>query len=222
MRKLLIVILFTGSLLFQSACGKTSNFPSTGNKTQPPVTLPASITPVATIEPAGTPVPTIDENLMVRLTNSCFLLDGHDLASLFTRAEVVQNPAKSGPVSHPVFSDHNAAGKETTCLYYDFSNPDFKGDTLQVTYWADIPDPSHTDAWAQAWSQAQKQPGALEITAIGDQAFFQDGHLSFKKGTLFFTLEVIGTNIDPKTSAGADQQLEIEKRLALDMLGRLD
>ncbi len=218
MRKLLIVILFTGSLDLQSACNRTLVAPATASRTQPAVTALASSTPTA---PESTAVPAIEDNLRMRLTNTCFLLDGHDLASLFTRAEVVQNPPKSGPVNQPVFSDLKAAGTETTCLYYDFSNPDFKGDTLQITYWAYIPDPAQFDVWEQAFSQACSQPGAQDIPEIGNQACFHDGRLSFQKGNLYFTLEVIGTNIDPKTSAGVDQQIAIEKRLAQAMLGRL-
>ncbi len=91
---------------------------------------------------------------------------------------------------------------------------------VQITYWIDTPDPSAAGSWERAWERL-KSSGGKEISGIGDAAYFNDGRLTFQKGTIYFTVEAIDNHLDMKTAAGVSQQLEIEKRMAQDMLGRL-
>lgn len=90
---------------------------------------------------------------------------------------------------------------------------------LQVNYWVDTPNQATPAAWAQVWADASSQ-AAQPVSGIGDGAFYENGKMSFKKGDIYMTIEVIGTgnSLDTTTSAGVEQQIKIEKQIAQDAL----
>lgn len=91
---------------------------------------------------------------------------------------------------------------------------------LQLTYWVDVPDQGSSQAAEQAFANA-KSKAAQTISGIGEDVFFNKGRLTFKKGDVYVTVEGINTSVDTTTSAGLDQQIETEKQIAADILGRL-
>lgn len=91
---------------------------------------------------------------------------------------------------------------------------------LQVSYWVDIPRQATPAAWAQVWKDADSK-GVQTVAGVGDGAFFENGRLTFKKNDIYITIEAIGTYFNSGTSTVVDQQVQIEKQLALDVLGRL-
>ncbi|MEJ2555173.1 MAG: hypothetical protein P8186_02855 [Anaerolineae bacterium] len=124
-------------------------------------------------------------------------------------------------VNHLVFSKATISATESSCVYYVFHEPGSKDmELLQVTYWVDRPDQAAPSAWAQVWVDA-RATAAQAVSGIGDGAFYHDGRLTFKKGSLYVTIEIVDTNLNTDTSAGAHQQIEMEKRIALDTLSRL-
>jgi hypothetical protein len=154
--------------------------------------------------------------------NSCSLLTSRDVASLFSSAEVEGPKHQVSQVNHLVFSTAAISATESSCIYYTFHEPGSKDmELLQVTYWVDIPEQAAPSAWAQVWVDASSKAGQT-VSGIGDGAFYNDGRLTFKKGSLYVTIEIVGTNLNTDTSAGVNQQIEMEKRIALDALSRLE
>lgn len=220
MKRFLLITFITSSLLLTSACSGV-NIPAQAatatNTPSPPPTPQIGLnsgkqTPTPTPPGTGAVSPAIDQ---------CNLLDSRDLASLFSSAEVVLPQPKTSQVNHPIFAKQNAPASEATCVYYAYHQPGEKTmEMLQVTYWIDIPNQATPTAWAKVWSDASSQ-GAQAVSDVGDAAFFANGRLTFKKGNTYVTIEAIGTYLNTGTSTGEKQQIQIEKRLALDALGRL-
>jgi len=119
-------------------------------------------------------------------------------------------------VNHVIFSTQNVSANEISCIYYVFYLPgSANGEVLQVNYWVDTPNQATPAAWAQIWTDASSQ-AAQSISGIGDSAFYENGKMTFKKGDIYMTIEVVGTSnsLDTKTSAGVEQQIKIEKQIA--------
>jgi hypothetical protein len=93
------------------------------------------------------------------------------------------------------------------------------GQTLQVSYWVDTPAQVTPAAWAQVWTDASSRV-SQSVSGIGEGAFYKDGKLAFKKGDIYTTIEVEGTgaSLNTSTPAGMEDQLKIEKQVALDAL----
>jgi len=179
--------------------------------TQPPGTSPA-VTPA----PGTSPTPPVNPALAARLTNTCDLLSSHDLAKILVTGELEREPVQTNQVDHPLFSAENVPATEVTCVYYEFHNPGKKNqELLQVTYWLDLPGQgASATAWQKAWMDAAQ--AAQPVSGIGDQAFLsQYGELSFKQGSLYFTLQVVDT------SRTAQQNDQITHQVANDMLNNL-
>lgn len=154
------------------------------------------------------------------LVNSCELLNSRDLASLFTsHTEVILPKPQVHPVEHPIFSKGHASGTETTCVYYAFYHPGSKSEVmLQVNYWLDVPASyASPEFWTDDWTQA-KSRATQTISDLGKGAFFKDGQLSFKMDNWYVTVEATETDLDLTTSVGVNQQVALEKQLAIDML----
>ena len=191
MHKLLIPIL-VGLLLITSGCATASPPPSY----------------VMTQTAANTVIDT------------CGLLDSRDLANLFTsHTEVILPKPQINQVEHPIFSKGHASGTETSCIYYAFYHPGSKSEVmLQVNYWLDIPAPNASaQAWSQDWTQA-KSVATQNIPDLSNDAFFKDGQLTFKMDNWYVTVEATETDLDLKTPVGVNQQIAIEKQIAVDML----
>jgi len=218
MKMYLVVTTIIMLLLTTSACAVS------GNTSAP--TGPTEILSTKTPEEStatSTSQPELTESPVNILTNSCHLLDSRDLASFFTSHTEIQLPKPQiSQVTHPIFSTENAAGKETSCDFYAFHLPGSSAEVmLQVNYWVDVPSPSaSSDVWTQAWTQAKSKAAQRDMSGIGDDSFYTDGRLTFKKGNLYVTIEAAETDLDLKTPTGLDRQVAIEKQIALDMLRR--
>lgn len=154
------------------------------------------------------------------LIDTCNLLDSRDLANLFTsHTEVILPKPQINDVEHPIFSKGHASGTETSCIYYAFFHPGLKSEVmLQVNYWLDVPAPNASaQAWSQDWTQA-KSVATQNISNLGNEAFFNNGQLTFKMDNWYVTVEATETDLDLKTPVGVNQQVAIEKQLAIDML----
>jgi hypothetical protein len=182
MGKLLIFSLFIGVLFTVSGCGGAH--PSSGAEGKIPAPT-ATPTNQATVGPS--------EATLARLMNSCNLLTSRDVASLFSSAEVEGPKHQVSQVNHLVFSTAAISATESSCIYYVFHEPGSKDmELLQVTYWLDIPEQATPSAWAQVWVDASSKAGQT-VSGIGDGAFYNDGRLTFKKSSLYVTIEIVGT-----------------------------
>jgi len=183
---------------------------------------PGQLINTASAEPTLTPLPTPLETTIDRITNKCDLLNSHDLAGLFPSAEVTRPVHQLSQVNHLSFSQEKISSREASCVYYDFHRPGSKDmEMLQVTYWVDVPDQAAPEAWNQVWADARREADQV-VPNIGDDAFYKQGRLAIKKGGIYLTIEVIGTKLNTDSREGTNQQIEIEKQLALDALSRLD
>ena len=91
---------------------------------------------------------------------------------------------------------------------------------LQVNYWIDVPAPyASAELWNDDWTQA-RSTAAQAVSDLGNEAFFKDGQLSFKMDNWYVTVEATESDLDLKTPVGVNQQLAIEKQIAIDMLAR--
>ena len=161
-----------------------------------------------------TPSPAPEGTAAYRLTNYCDLLDSHDIASLFSSAEVMKPVHQVNQVKHVIFSTEGVSATESSCINYAFHQPGSKNaKMLQVTYWVDIPDRAAAGAWAKVWTDAKAQ-AAQTVSNTGEDAFYNQGRLTFKEGDIYVTLEAVGTYLNTDTQAGVTQQVEIEKQLA--------
>lgn len=221
MKKLCSVLLLTGIFFSLLGCsgGKTSSKP----ESKTPMQTAIATRQVATrpVEATPSPSPSPESTQISALTNNCDLLDSRQLASFFSSAEVVLPTPQVSQVEQPVFSTQSAPATDVSCVFYVFHNPGSKDMVLlQVTYWLDLPDQVGSSVWTQVWSDASSQ-AAQSVSGIGEAAFYQDGRLSFKQGNLYVTVEVIGTQVSTQTPAGVQQQIDTEKKVALDILSRL-
>jgi hypothetical protein len=152
--------------------------------------------------------------------DTCDLLNSRDLASLFTsHTEVILPKPQVDDVEHPIFSTGHASGTETSCVYYAFYHPGSNSEVmLQVNYWIDVPAPyASPDFWNDDWTQARSK-ATQTVSDLGKEAFFKDGQLSFKMDNWYVTVEATESDLDLNTSVGVNQQLAIEKQIAIDML----
>ncbi len=168
--------------------------------------------------PSSSPAP--EKTTVYHLTSYCALLNSRDIASLFSSAEVMKPVHQVSRVNHTVFSTENVSATESSCINYAFHRPGSnEGEMLQVTYWVDVPEHATASAWAQLWTDA-KSKAAQAISDIGEDAFYENGRLTFKEGNVYVTLEAVGTYLNTSTQAGVTQQMEIEKQLARDASNR--
>jgi hypothetical protein len=221
MKKLFGVFMLAGLFLSVLGCsgGKAPSNPESKSSKQTEIptiqvaTRPAEATPV--------PSPSPESAQIGELTNNCDLLDSRELAGFFSSAEVVLPTPQVSQVEQPVFSTQSAPATEVSCVFYVFHNPGSKDMVLlQVTYWLDLPDQAAPSVWSQVWTDASSL-AAQAVSGTGEAAFYQDGRLSFKQGNLYVTIEAIGTQVSTQTPAGVQQQLDTEKKVALDIMGRL-
>ena len=191
--------------------------PNTGSTSSPPSDSGAAVTSTPSL-PKASP-PTLGNTL--KMANSCDLINSYDLASLFpAHNEIIRDAPKTGPVSHPPFSQVAAAGTQETCVFYDFHQPGkVSGWMLQVTYLVDTPDPSAQQAWAQAWSANAKS--GQPVSDLGVEAFASGANLFIKKGNTYLTFESVDTHLNLKTAAGMQQVLAYNEQLAKDGLPNL-
>jgi hypothetical protein len=206
--RLIVISVWLGVVCLLAACGGAGPSP-TAQEPTPPAAATATVAAV----PSAT---------VAFLTEGCTLLNSRDVASLFSTAEVEGPRHQVSQVSHPIFSTESISATESSCIYDVFHRPGTKEqEFLEVTYWLDLPGPHVTPpAWAQVWATTRAS-AAQQVSGVGDAAFYDNGTLSFKKGTMYVTIEIIGTGVNPGTSAGAAQQLQMETQIALDAVGRL-
>jgi hypothetical protein len=158
---------------------------------------------------------------MDQLTSGCKLIDSRDLAELFSTAEMIGPVHTVGQVNHTIFSTEASSATESSCVYNVFHRPGKQDEKfLQVTYWVDIPDQATPNAWAQVGADA-KAKAAQTVPGIGDGAFYENGLLTFESGAIYVTIGIVDTDLNTNASAGVNQQIEIEKQIALDAQGRL-
>jgi hypothetical protein len=217
----LLKVLMVSFLFAATGCSGVTSTPGPGHQTPTsPPTPAAQATPTPT-EPVSTPPPSPPSTAASLITSRCSLLNSHDLASLYpTHTEVMLPTPQVSRVTHVVFSTQNVSANEISCVYYVFHLPGKNTEqVLQVNYWVDTPEKAADAAWAQIWADASSQ-AAQSISGIGDGAFYENGKLTFKKGDIYMTLEITGTSdtLDTKTNAGVEQQIKLEKQVALDAL----
>jgi hypothetical protein len=191
--------LFATLAMLLGACGQADSnlIPNTGNS-------------------RSSRMPLVDPTLANQLTNSCILLNSHDLARILATNELARDPVTVKAFDHPIFSEQPVSVNEVSCRFYEFHNPRKAGEELlQVTYWVDIPGQGvSSEAWRQSWLQAAAS-GQM-VSGIGEQAFQgENGRLTFEQGNLYFTVEIV----DPSRSAAQNEQ--ISRLVAVDMIQRL-
>ncbi len=213
MKRAFAIAFLAGLMLAMSACASSI-----------PTPVPAAIT-----TPASAPVPTATPVLMTRqdpsqskipLTTACKLITTHDVAGFFA-AEVDQPLYEANVINQVIFSTQRVSANEAYCIYNAFHNPGAgAGTTYQLTYWVDTPAQATPEEWAKIWTDA-KSKAARPISDIGDDAFYNQGKLTFKKGSTYVTVEVGSTRIDTATADGVNQQIDIEKTAAQKALSRM-
>jgi hypothetical protein len=207
--------------------GPATASPTAGDLSIPPISLPAPDNAAGGTVPAGTApagtaladsATTSTPDPYLALTNSCGLLNSHDLASLLQTAEVTHTPPQVRSVKQPIFSLDSASARELSCVFYAFHQPGKKtGFMLQVNYWVDLPDSTGRARLSKAWADTQIQ-AAQPVYGIGDAGIWRNGRLTFKQGEVYVTVETIRTDQDAHTPDGAKLQLETEKQVAQAML----
>jgi hypothetical protein len=181
-------------------------------------TAQTAATPNSSAQPAS-PLPAAT-GTAASLTSRCNLLNSRDVASFFSSAEVQTPVHKVQHVDQPVFATQAAPATESSCIYYIFHQPGkATGQTLQITYWLDVPDQPGSAQWTQAWADAAN--AGQQVPGIGDSAFTNNGRLTFKRGDVYITIDLTTTYLDLNTSAGVEQQMQIARQTASDILGRL-
>jgi hypothetical protein len=124
-------------------------------------------------------------------------------------------------VNHTIFSTETVSATESSCVYYVFHRPGKKDEKfLQATYWVDIPDQAMSSGWAQVWADAEAR-AAQTVPGVGGGAFYDNGLLTFESSGIYVTIGIVDTDLNTDTSAGVNQQIEMEKQIALDAQGRL-
>lgn len=189
----------------------------------------ASPTPPATNTPL--PVPTVATATPIVLTRqepsdanrpltaNCELVTRGDMAGIF--GGEVNQPMYQGSTTNVLpFSNTRVSADEYVCIYFAFHNSgSVNGTTYQITYWVDRPGSTPANQWAQAWNDS-KSGAAQSVSGVGDDAFYKEGRLTFKKGNAYVTIEVLATKMDTNTTEGMNQQIDLEKKVALKALMR--
>lgn len=224
MRKLyLSATLITLSFAASACSGLAAN---SRQPTAPPIAAAPTSTPTESEAPStATPINLTRQNAEEAkraqgAPSECAVITQGDVAGLFA-AETNQPLFGSGPVNVTAFSTDAISANESYCTFLAFHQPSSaKGSFYQVTYWIDTPSQATTDQWAQAWTNA-KAKAVQPIAGLGDDAFYGKGRLTFKKGSTYVTIEVLGTRVDTSTPDGVDQQIQFEKQLAQKAIARL-
>ncbi len=238
MRRFYLIIFMLILALVAFGCGARPAITSTPIPTVQPAAVTATpgvtmVTPTGN-SPTGFPTtgqagevtetPTLPPSSynILKVANSCNLINSQDLAHLFPpHNEIVKDQPKTSTVSHPPFSEAAATGTENVCTFFDFHQPGgVTGWMLQITYLVDIPDPSATTAWSQAWAAA-KTRSSQPVSGLGDDAFIGGTNLYLKIGDAYLTFEADDTHLDAKTASGAQQLIAYEKQLASNAMERL-
>jgi len=221
MSKLSVFALFIDLSFLIAGCGSVKASSAVEERTPAPAATPtyqATVLPEPTVVPSPQPPQgtTVDQ-----LTSQCNLLDSRDLAELFSTAEMIGPVHKVGQVNHTIFSTETISATESSCVYYVFHRPGKKDEKfLQATYWVDIPDQATSSAWAQVGADA-KAKAAQTVPGIGGGAFYDNGMLTFENGGIYVTIGIVDTDLNTATSAGVNQQIEMEKQIALDAQSQL-
>jgi hypothetical protein len=232
MHKFRITGLLLFCTLFVSGCSIITKPPGKSGNTQAAANTPV----ISSRTPLASPTPTQTSNLMTiptptaaitatqsTLIGHCALLNSYDIASLFTQArtESMHPKQQDNHVSHPIFSTVQAPGEENSCIIYSFINPDVKNmQLLQITYWVDIPDPSASSSWTQAWTQL-KSEGGKDVPVTGNATYFYNNRLTLQQRNIYITIEVTGQAVNAIPTTGSNPQLSVEKLVAQDILKNL-
>ena len=175
------------------------------------------------IAPTATPINlTRSEGQLanVPVTQACTLVNRQDVGTYF-HGEVNQPYYESNHVNQVIFAAPRVSAIEYYCVYMAFYLPGSKNGVYnQLTYWVDTPDQVTGSDWAQTWVEG-KSHAAQIVPDVGDDAFYGNGRLTFKKDNQYVTIEVISTKFDTNNAEGVAQQLEIEKGIALTALNRI-
>jgi hypothetical protein len=219
MSKRAVVALFVGGLFLIAGCSSAKASPIAESTSTPDVT-PSSQATVP--EPTVVPSPLPSQGTTAdQLTSQCGLLDSQNLAELFSSAEVAGPVHKVSQVNHPIFSTEIISATESSCIYYVFHRPGKKDQKfLQATYWVDVPNQATSSAWAQVGADARAK-AAQTVPGIGGNAFYENGMLTFKNGNAYVTIGIVDTDLNLATPADVNQQIAMEKQLALDAQGSL-
>jgi hypothetical protein len=225
MNKPFIISMFIGLLLMASGCsaatpGAGEQIKISASNTTPVPSSVATFGAASAIpSPQSTPVVTGSG----AVEDGCGLLNSHDLAGFFPPHVETQLPKPQlNQVDHPIFSEMKAPGTETSCIYYTFYHPgSITMVMLQTTYWIDIPSSAVvSQAWTQVWAEASSK-ALRTVSDIADDAFYNNGRLSFKEGNMYVTVEAIETDWNLDNAANMDKQFALEKQIALDLLNHL-
>ncbi len=154
------------------------------------------------------------------MTNACTLVTRKDIGGFYS-AEVEEPLYALNHTRQVIFPAPPVSALEYYCVYLAYHLPSsISGTFYQTTYWVDTPDQASPDDWAKIWT-AGKSHATQSVTGVGEDAFYVDGRLTFKKGNTYVTVEVISTGFDTNTAEGIAQQLDIEKKVALTALSRM-
>ena len=223
MSKCALFTLFVGGLFLIAGCSSAKASSTVETSTPAPTATPSNqaiVLPESTVTPSPQPP---HGTAADQLTSQCTLLDSQDLSGLFTPAtsEKIGPMHTVGPVNHTIFSPETISATESSCVYYVYHRPG-KADEkfLQVTYWVDAPDQATPRAWAQLGADARAK-AAQTVSSIGGNAFYENGMLTFENGNNYVTIGIIDTELNTATPAGVNQQIAMEKQLALDVQSRL-
>ncbi len=196
-------------ILAASGCGSLSTRP--GALEVNPIAPSATAILLTRLNPADAKKP---------LTEACTLITRQDIGGFYA-AEVHEPLYASNQVNQVIFPAPPVSALEYYCVYLAYHLPSsINGTYYQTTYWVDTPGRASSSDWAQIWA-AGKSHATQSIPGVGDDAFYVNGRLTFKKGTTYMTIEVLSTRIDTGTAAGITAQLDIEKKIALTALGRM-
>jgi hypothetical protein len=220
MSKLAVPALFIGLLFLIVGCSGVKASSTTEERATAPAatpTLQATVPP----EPTAVPSPQPEGTAIDHLTSTCNLLDSRDVASLFSSAEVVGPVHKVDQVNHPIFSTETISATESSCVYYVFHRPGKKDEKfLQITYWVDVPSQATSSAWAHVGADAAAK-AAQTVPGVGGGAFYDNSLLTFENGGIYVTIGIVDADLNMDTSAGVQQEIEMEKQIALDAQSRL-
>jgi hypothetical protein len=219
--KLSVFALLIGLSFLIAGCRSVKAASTAEERTPGPTVTPSN---QATVLPAPSAIssPQPEGATVDQLTGQCNLLDSRDLAELFSTAEKVGPVHEVGQVKHLIFSTETISATESSCVYYVFHRPGKKDEKfLQVTYWVDVPYHATSSAWAQVGTDARAK-AAQTVPGIGGGAFYDNGMLTLENGAVYVTVGIVDTDLNLDTNAGVNQQIELEKQIALDAQGHLE
>ncbi len=215
-------VVVLGSILFTVALAACAQTPAQPGAAAPTPTMLFAAQPEP---PTVTPIPLTrqDPSQSKRANGSpaqCALITIGNVATTFA-AETNQPLYGANLTDHPIFSTERVPTDESYCVFLAFhKSGSASGSTYQVTYWVDTPHQAASIEWEQAWTDA-KARAARPVANVGDEAFYDNGRLTFKKGDTCLTIEVLDTKLDTSTPSGIDQQITIEEKLAKYALDRM-